>query len=183
VSPRSPYGAAKAYAHHLVLTYREAYGLFCCSGILFNHESPRRGREFVTRKIAASAAAIKLGREHELRLGTLDVQRDWGYAADFVEAMWSMLQRDRADDYVLATGRAHTIRECVERAFDHVGLEWREFVVLDQEFARPAEPEPLVGDATKARRELGWQPRTSFEEMIALMVDHELARLRATGAS
>jgi GDPmannose 4,6-dehydratase len=183
LSPRSPYGAAKAYSHHLVLAYREAYGLFCCSGILFNHESPRRGPAFVTRKIAASAAAIKLGRARELRLGTLDSRRDWGYAADFVEGMWAMLQQERPDDYVLATGRTHSIRDCVERAFEHVGLDWREYVTLDPEFARPAEPEPLVGDATKARRELGWQPHTSFEEMIALMVDHELALLRAGGAA
>ncbi len=178
LSPRTPYGAAKAYAHHLVLGYREAYGLFCCSGILFNHESPRRGEQFVTRKITRSAAAISLGRADQLRLGTLDPQRDWGYAPDYVEAMWLMLQRDRPEDYVLATGVAHSVRDCVTVAFDHVGLDWREHVTLDDAFKRPAEADPLVGDASKARRELGWEPRTGFEAMIAQMVDHDLALLR-----
>jgi GDPmannose 4,6-dehydratase len=178
LAPRSPYGAAKAYAHHLVLSYREAYDLFCCSGILFNHESPRRGLQFVTRKITHGAAAIRLGKADELRLGTLDPERDWGYAPDYVEAMWLMLQRDRADDYVLATGRAHSIRDCVELAFGHVGLNWKEHVALDDAFKRPAEADILVGDAGKARRELGWEPRTGFEQMIEQMVDHDLALLR-----
>jgi GDPmannose 4,6-dehydratase len=183
VAPRSPYGAAKAYAHHLVVAYREAYGLFCCSAILFNHESPRRGPQFVTRKITAAAAAIKLGRQDELRLGTLESHRDWGYAADYVEAMWSMLRREGPDDYVVATGRARTVRDCVRIAFDHVGLDWHEFVSVDPAFARPAEADPVVGDATKARRELGWEPRMGFEEMIALMVDHDLTVLREAGDS
>jgi GDPmannose 4,6-dehydratase len=178
LAPRSPYGAAKAYAHHLVLGYREAYDLFCCSGILFNHESPRRGLQFVTRKITHGAAAIRLGQANELRLGTLDPQRDWGYAPDYVEGMWLMLQRDRADDYVLATGRAHSIRDCVALAFGHVGLDWQEYVALDDAFMRPADAGMLVGDAGKARRELGWEPRTAFKQMIELMVDHDLAVLR-----
>jgi GDPmannose 4,6-dehydratase len=177
VAPRTPYGAAKAYAHHLVIGFREAYGLFCCNGILFNHESPRRGLGFVTRKITHGAAAIKLGRAGELRLGTLEPQRDWGYAPDYVDAMPAMLRQERPRDYVLATGRARSIRDCVEVAFTHVGLDYREFVKLDEAFARPAEAEPLVGDASRARRELGWQPRTGFEEMIALMVEHDLALL------
>ena len=178
LAPRTPYGAAKAYAHHLVVGHREAYGLFACSGILFNHESPRRGERFVTRKITRGAAAIKLGQADELRLGTLDPQRDWGYAPDFVEAMWLMLQRDRAEDYVLATGLAHSVGDCVAVAFAHVGLDWRDHVKLDDAFKRPAETPPLVGDAGKARRELGWEPRTGFEEMIERMVDHDLALLR-----
>jgi GDPmannose 4,6-dehydratase len=176
--PRTPYGAAKAYAHHLVAGHREAYGLRCCNGILFNHESPRRGEQFVSRKITRGAAAISLGRADELRLGTLDAQRDWGYAPDYVDAMWLMLQRDAPEDYVLATGAAHSVRDCVAIAFDHVGLDWREHVRIDDEFKRPAEADPVVGDASKARRELGWQPRTGFEEMIRLMVDHDIALLR-----
>jgi GDPmannose 4,6-dehydratase len=179
IAPRTPYGAAKAYAHHLVLGHREAYGLFCCSGILFNHESPRRGTQFVTRKITRAVAAIKLGKADELRLGSLDPQRDWGYAPDYVEAMWLMLQREEPNDYVLATGVAHSIRDCVAVAFEHVGLDWRDHVRLDDAFKRPAEAKPLVGDASKARRELGWEPRTGFEAMIARMVDHDLALLRA----
>ena len=179
LAPRTPYGAAKAYAHHLVAGHREAYGLRCCNGILFNHESPRRGEQFVTRKITLGAAAISLGRARELRLGTLDAQRDWGYAPDYVEAMWLMLQRDEPADYVLATGVAHSVRDCVAVAFDHVGLDWHDHVKLDDEFRRPAEAEPLVGDASKARRELGWEPRTGFEEMIRLMVEHDVALLRA----
>jgi GDPmannose 4,6-dehydratase len=150
---------------------RESYGLYGCSGILFNHESPRRGLEFVTRKITWHAAAIEAGRATELRLGNLDAKRDWGYALDYVEAMWLMLQQGTPDDYVIATGRTHTVRDCLELAFDRVGLDWRDHVVIDDTLKRPAEVDLLVGDATKARRELGWEPRTSFEELIALMVD------------
>jgi GDPmannose 4,6-dehydratase len=178
LAPRTPYGAAKAYAHHLVAGHREAYGLRCCNGILFNHESPRRGEQFVSRKITRGAAAISLGRADELRLGTLDAQRDWGFAPDYVEAVWLMLQRDEPQDYVLATGVAHSVRDFVAVAFDHVGLDWREHVSIDDEFKRPAEAEPVVGDASKARRELAWQPRTGFEEMIRLMVEHDVGLLR-----
>jgi GDPmannose 4,6-dehydratase len=179
LAPRTPYGAAKAYAHHLVLGHRDAYGLFCCNGILFNHESPRRGERFVTRKITRGVAAISLGLADELRLGALDPQRDWGYAPDYVEAMWLMLQRGQPQDYVLATGIAHSVRDCVSVAFGHVGLDWRSHVKLDDAFKRPAEADALVGDASKARRELGWEPRTRFETMIAQMVDHDLALLQA----
>jgi GDPmannose 4,6-dehydratase len=178
IAPRTPYGAAKAYAHHLVLGHREAYGLFCCNGILFNHESPRRGERFVTRKITRGAAAISLGMADELRLGTLDPQRDWGYAPDYVEAMWLMLQREQPEDYVLATGIAHSVRDCVEVAFGHAGLDWQHYVKLDDAFKRPAEAHALVGDASKARRELGWMPRTSFAAMITQMVDHDRALLQ-----
>jgi GDPmannose 4,6-dehydratase len=177
--PRSPYGVAKAYGHHITVNYRESYGLFCCSGILFNHEGPRRGLEFVTRKVTWHAAAIKLGRARELRLGNLDARRDWGYARDYVEAMWLMLQQDRADDYVVATGRSHSVRDCVELAFERVGLDWQPYVVIDDGLRRPAEVDLLVGDASKARRELGWEPRTSFEELIAQMVDADLELLGA----
>ena len=175
--PRSPYGVAKAYGHHITVNYRESYGLHLCSGILFNHESPRRGLEFVTRKITWHAAAIKLGQRDELRLGNLDARRDWGYALDYVDAMWRMLQADRADDFVIATGETNTVRRCVEIAFDHVGLDWESYVVIDDAFKRPAEVDLLVGDATKARRELDWSPGTSFEELIRLMVDADLKRL------
>jgi GDPmannose 4,6-dehydratase len=178
IGPRTPYGAAKAYAHHLVTGFRDAYGLFCCSGFLFPHESRRRGVQFIVRKISRGAAAIKLGKADELRLATLDPQRDWGYAPDFVAAMPAMLRRDRPDDYVLATGRTHSIRDCAEVAFAHVGLDYRDHVRVDDALARPIELEPQVGDAAKARRDLGWQPRTGFEEMIGLMVDHDLALLR-----
>jgi GDPmannose 4,6-dehydratase len=176
--PRSPYGAAKAYGHHITVNYRESYDLFGSSGILFNHESPRRGLEFVTRKITWHAAAIKLGLAQEVRLGSLDASRDWGYAKDYVEAMWLMLQQERADDYVIATGVTHTVRECAELAFERVGLDAADHIVVDEALKRPAEVEALVGDASKARRELGWEPRTSFEELIALMVDADLQRLR-----
>jgi GDPmannose 4,6-dehydratase len=177
--PRSPYGVAKAYGHHITVNYRESYGLFGCSGILFNHESSRRGLEFVTRKITWHAAAIKVGLAKELRLGNLDAQRDWGYAVDYVEAMWMMLQRDRADDYVIATGKANTVKRCVEIAFDRVGLDWRRYVTIDDSLKRPAEVDFLVGDASKAKRELGWEPRTSFEQLIELMVDADLKLLGA----
>jgi GDPmannose 4,6-dehydratase len=175
--PRSPYGVAKAYGHHITVNYRESYGLFACSGILFNHESPRRGLEFVTRKITWHAAAIKLGLATELRLGNIDARRDWGYAKDYVEAMWLMLQADRPADYVIATGRTHSVQACLELAFSRVGLDWNSYVVIDSAFRRPAEVDMLVGDASKARLELGWSPGTSFEELIGLMVDADLALL------
>jgi GDPmannose 4,6-dehydratase len=175
--PRSPYGVAKAYGHHITVNYRDSYDLFCCSGILFNHESPRRGLEFVTRKITWHAAAIKLGLAQELRLGNLDAQRDWGYAEDYVDAMWRMVNQDRADDYVIATGRTNTVRRCVEIAFERVGLDWEQYVVTDPALLRPAEVDLLVGDYGKAQRELGWEPQTSFEALIALMVDADLALL------
>jgi GDPmannose 4,6-dehydratase len=175
--PRSPYGVAKVYGHHITVNYRESYDLFACSGILFNHESPRRGLEFVTRKISWHAAAIKLGHRRELRLGNLDAKRDWGYAKDYVEAMWRMLQHERAEDFVIATGRMHSVREVVEIAFERVGLDWREHVVLDEALLRPAEVDRLAGDYTKAQRELGWRPTTGFEELIRLMVDADLERL------
>jgi GDPmannose 4,6-dehydratase len=175
--PRSPYGVAKVYGHHITVNYRESYDLFACSGILFNHESPRRGLEFVTRKITWYAAAIKSGHARELRLGNLVAQRDWGYAVDYVHAMWLMLQQDRADDYVIATGHRHTVRRCVEIAFDRVGLDWERYVVIDDAFKRPAEVDLLVGDATKAKTELGWEPTTSFDELIELMVDADLELL------
>jgi GDPmannose 4,6-dehydratase len=179
--PRSPYGVAKAYGHHITVNYRESYGLHASSGILFNHESERRGLEFVTRKITWHAAAIKLGLANELRLGNLDAGRDWGYAKDYVEAMWLMLQEDRADDYVVATGVTHTVRECAELAFQRVGLRAADHTVVDDALKRPAEVEALVGDASKARRVLGWEPKTNFEELIALMVDADVERLKRRG--
>jgi GDPmannose 4,6-dehydratase len=169
--PRSPYGVAKAYGHFITVNYRESYGLHATSGILFNHESPRRGLEFVTRKITWHAAAIKLGLVEKLHLGNLDAERDWGYAKDYVEAMWLMLQREQAEDYVIATGTAHSVRECLEIAFDQAGVEIDERVVLDESLMRPAEVDHLIGDPTKAREDLGWEPRTSFEQLIRLMVD------------
>jgi GDPmannose 4,6-dehydratase len=177
--PRSPYGVAKAYGHFITVNYRESYDLHATSGILFNHESPRRGLEFVTRKITWHAAAIKLGQLEKLPLGNLDAKRDWGYAKDYVEAMWLMLQQDAADDYVIATGETHTVRECVEIAFDQAGLgDWQQHVELDEAMIRPAEVDLLVGDPTKAKRDLGWTPSTSFEELIRLMVDADLDLLR-----
>jgi GDPmannose 4,6-dehydratase len=177
--PRSPYGVAKAYGHHITVNYRESYGLHATSGILFNHESPRRGLEFVTRKITWHAAAIKLGRRDHVALGNLDAKRDWGYAKDYVEAMWLMLQQDRADDYVIATGKSHTVRECCEVAFDQVGIPWEDHVRIDSQFVRPAEVDLLIGDPSKAERDLGWVPRTSFEELIRLMVDADLKLLES----
>jgi GDPmannose 4,6-dehydratase len=176
--PRSPYGVAKAYGHHITVNYRESYDLHATSGILFNHESPRRGLEFVTRKITWHAAAIRLGLADELALGNLDAERDWGYAKDYVEAMWRMLRRDEPDDFVIATGEAHSVRECVEIAFDHAGVDVESHVVVDPAFLRPAEVDHLIGDASKARRLLGWQPSTSFEALVRLMVDADHAVLQ-----
>jgi GDPmannose 4,6-dehydratase len=175
--PRSPYGVAKAYGHFITVNYRESYDLFAASGILFNHESERRGLEFVTRKVTHGAAAIKLGLADELALGNLDAERDWGYAKDYVEAMWLMLQQDEPDDYVIATGEAHSVRELVDVAFARVGLDPESHIRIDPRFLRPAEVEHLVGDASKAREKLGWEPRTSFEEMVQLMVDADLELL------
>ncbi len=175
--PRSPYGVAKCYGHFITVNYRESYGLHATSGLLFNHESPRRGREFVTRKITWTAAAIKLGIESELRLGNLEAERDWGFAGDYVKAMWLMLQQREPDDYVIATGRSHSVHDCLEIAFDHAGLEIDEHVVIDQSLRRPAEVEHLVGDASKARAVLGWQPEVDFEQLIRMMVDSDLALL------
>ena len=175
--PRSPYGVAKVYGHFITVNYRESYDLFAVSGILFNHESPRRGLEFVTRKISDGAARIKLGLASELRLGNLDAHRDWGFAGDYVRAMWLMMQADKPDDYVIATGEMHSVRECVEVAFDQAGLDWTKYVRHDPAFERPAEVDQLLGDATKARVELGWTPQVSFEELVRMMVDSDIARL------
>jgi GDPmannose 4,6-dehydratase len=177
--PRSPYGVAKCYGHFITVNYRESYDLFACSGILFNHEAERRGLEFVTRKVTHGAAAIKLGLQQDLALGNLDAERDWGYAKDYVEAMWLMLQQDEPEDFVIATGKAHSVRELVRIAFEHVGIAPEEHIRIDPRFLRPAEVEHLIGDASKAREKLGWEPRTSFEEMIRLMVDSDLELLRS----
>jgi GDPmannose 4,6-dehydratase len=174
--PRSPYGVAKVYGHWITVNYRESYDLHATSGILFNHESPRRGLEFVTRKISHQVAKIKLGMADELRLGNLDAQRDWGFAGDYVEAMWMMLQQDSPEDYVVSTGETHPVREFCELAFGHAGLDWEPFVKVDERYFRPAEVELLVGDATKARS-LGWAPKTSFPELVSMMVDADLALL------
>lgn len=176
--PRSPYGVAKVYGHWITVNYRESYDMFACSGILFNHESPRRGLEFVTRKVTYGAAKIKLGLANELRLGNLEARRDWGFAGDYIRAMWLMLQQEKPDDYVVATGKTHSVRELCELAFSYVGLNWEDHVVVDPEFIRPADVDLLVGDASKARRVLGWQPIVSFEELIQMMVDADLALLR-----
>jgi GDPmannose 4,6-dehydratase len=175
--PRSPYGVAKAYGHFITVNYRESYDLFACSGILFNHESPRRGLEFVTRKVTHTVAAIKLGLADELVLGNLEAERDWGYAKDYVEAMWLMLQQPHPDDYVIATGVANSVRTLVDLAFDHVGLAPDDYVRQDPQFMRPAEVDHLIGDSAKAERQLGWKPRTSFDELVRLMVDADLALL------
>jgi GDPmannose 4,6-dehydratase len=176
--PRSPYGVAKVYGHWITVNYRESYGLFACSGILFNHEAPRRGMEFVTRKVTDAVARIKLGLAKELRMGNLDAQRDWGYAPDYVRAMWMMLQAPDADDYVISTGRTHSVQQLVDIAFSHAGLNWRDHVVLDPKFIRPAEVDKLIGDSSKAREKLGWHPEVSFEQLVGIMVDADLARLR-----
>jgi GDPmannose 4,6-dehydratase len=176
--PRSPYGVAKVYGHWITVNYRESYGLYAVSGILFNHESPRRGIEFVTRKVSDGVARVKLGLARELRLGNLDARRDWGFAGDYVEAMWRMLQQPTPQDYVVGTGRTHSVRELVETAFGHVGLKWQEHVVTDPRYVRPAEVDLLQADASKARRELGWSPTVSFRDLVAMMVDADLERLR-----
>jgi GDPmannose 4,6-dehydratase len=175
--PRSPYGVAKVYGHWITVNYRESYGLYAVSGILFNHESPRRGIEFVTRKVSDGVARIKLGLASELRLGNLDARRDWGFAGDYVEAMWRMLQREGPQDYVVGTGEGHSVRELVEVAFAHVGLDWRKHVVSDPKHYRPAEVDILIADPSKATRELGWTPRIGFRELVTMMVDADLDRL------
>ncbi|MDR4499065.1 MAG: GDP-mannose 4,6-dehydratase [Candidatus Scalindua sp.] len=174
--PRSPYGVAKTYGHWITVNYRESYGLYSCSGILFNHESPRRGLEFVTRKVTDSVARIKLGLLKELKVGNLEAKRDWGYAGDFVEAMWLMLQQDEPDDYVISTGKAHSVRELIDTAFSHVGLNWQDYVVTDPKFVRPAEVDVLLGDSSKAHEKLKWKPRVKFEELIMMMVDSDIKR-------
>ena len=176
--PRSPYGVAKVYGHWITVNYRESYGLFACSGILFNHESPRRGLEFVTRKVTDGVARIKLGLEQEVRLGNLDARRDWGYAGDYVRAMWLMLQQDQPDDYVVGTGQTHSVREWCQAAFGHLGLDYADHVRVDPHFIRPADVDLLVSDPTKARNALGWVRGVSFEELVATMVDADLARLQ-----
>ena len=176
--PRSPYGVAKVYGHWIAINYRESYDLFTSSGILFNHESPRRGLEFVTRKVSYHAAKIKLELANEMRIGNLDSKRDWGYAGDYVRAMWLMLQQDEPDDYVVATGKTHSVERLLEVAFGHVGLNWRDYTVQDERFMRPAEVDLLVGDPSKAWRALGWQPEVSFEELIGMMVEADLKKLR-----
>ena len=181
--PRSPYGAAKVYAHWITVNYREAYGLFACNGILFNHESPRRGETFVSRKITKAAARIKLGLQEELYLGNLDAKRDWGYAGDYVQAMWMMLQQPDPDDYVIATGETHTVRELLDVAFGHVNLEWQKYVKIDPRYFRPTEVDLLIGDASKAKAKLGWEQTVSFKELIAMMVETDIQaeRLKLEG--
>jgi len=187
--PRSPYGCAKVYAHWITVNYRESYGMFACSGILFNHESPRRGETFVTRKITRAVAQIKAGLQDTLYLGNLDAKRDWGYAKEYVEAMWLMLQQDQPDDYVIATGETHSVEEFLEVAFTHASLDWRKYVKTDARYLRPAEVDLLIGDASKAKQKLGWQPKTTFKDLTKLMVDadiqllkdHREGRVRVTG--
>ena len=177
--PRSPYGVSKVFGHYITVNYRESYDLFAVSGILFNHESPRRGIEFVTRKVTDGVARIVLGMSETLKLGNLDARRDWGFSGDYVRAMWLMLQQDQPEDYVIATGAAHSVRDLVEAAFGHVGLEWNKYVGVDPQFIRPAEVDLLIGDPSKARKELGWEPGVDFKTLVAMMVDADLARLRA----
>jgi GDPmannose 4,6-dehydratase len=183
--PRSPYGVAKLYGHWITVNYRESYGLHASSGILFNHESPRRGLEFLPRKVSHAVARIKLGQQKELALGNLDAERDWGFAGDYVDAMWRMLQQDEPDDYVVATGQTHSVRRFCEIAFSHVGLDYNDHVVIDEKFFRPAEVDLLIGDPAKAKKLLGWEPTTSFEDLVTMMVDGDLAllegRLRGIG--
>jgi GDPmannose 4,6-dehydratase len=181
--PRSPYGVAKVYGHYITVNYRESYNLFACSGILFNHESPRRGLEFVTRKISHGVARIALGLATELRLGNLEAKRDWGFAGDYVRAMWLMMQQDRPEDFVVGTGQTHSVGEFVERAFAHVRLDWKKYVRLDPQLRRPAEVDLLQADATRAKRALGWRPAVCFEDLVVMMVDADLAALRATAGS
>ena len=178
--PRSPYGVAKLYAHWITVNYRESYDLFCCSGILFNHESPRRGLEFVTKKVSNGVTRIKMGLSNELRMGNLDAKRDWGFAGDFVEAMWLMIQQDEPEDYVISTDEAHSVKELVEVAFDHAGLNWKDYVVVDHKFVRPAEVDLLLGDSAKARNKLKWQPKVKFEELIRMMVDYDIERYKVS---
>jgi GDPmannose 4,6-dehydratase len=175
--PRSPYGVAKVYGHYITMNYRESYGLFACSGILFNHESPRRGLEFVTRKITHAVAKIRLGLAGELRLGNLQARRDWGFAGDYVRAMWLMLQQNEADDFVIGTGETHSVEEFVRVAFEHVGLNWRDYVVIDPKFHRPAEVDLLLSDPAKARKQLGWKPQVGFEQLVRMMVDADMSAL------
>jgi GDPmannose 4,6-dehydratase len=179
--PRSPYGVAKAYGHFITVNYRESYNMFACSGILFNHEGPRRGLEFVTRKVTHGVARIKVGLAKELRLGNLQAKRDWGYAGDYVRAMWLMLQQDQPEDYVVGSGQTHSVEDFVQVAFDHVGLDWRDYVVVDPQFYRPAEVDLLLADPGKAQRKLGWQPEVSFEQLVQRMVDADLALLGGEG--
>ena len=178
--PRSPYGVSKVYGHYMTINYRESYGMHASSGILFNHESPRRGEEFVTRKVSKAVAAIKLGHQQELVMGNLDARRDWGFAGDYVEAMWLMLQQPEADDYVISTGETHSIEELLDVAFNHVGIsDWGRYVRQDPRFMRPAEVDLLIGDSAKAHRKLGWKPKVTFEELVTMMVDADLAALKA----
>ena len=175
--PRSPYGVAKVYGHWITVNYRESYDIFACSGILFNHESPLRGKQFVTRKISDAVARIKLGKQEKLSLGNLDAERDWGFAGDYVRAMWLMMQQDTPDDYVVSTGQRHTVRDCCQVAFDHVGLNWEDHVEIDPAFLRPADVNTLCGDFSKARENLGWQPEVTFEQLVQMMVDTDLDRV------
>lgn len=181
--PRSPYGVAKVYGHWITTNYRESFNMFACSGILFNHESPRRGVEFVTRKVTDAVARIKLGLQSELRMGNLDSKRDWGFAGDYVKAMWLMLQQDTPDDYVISTGETHTVQELVEIAFGHVGLNWRNYVVVDPKFVRPAEVDLLLGDCSKAKDELGWALEVEFKQLVEMMVDNDLELVRKSNLS
>jgi GDPmannose 4,6-dehydratase len=176
--PRSPYGAAKVYAYWITVNYREAYDLFACNGILFNHESPRRGETFVSRKITKAAARIKLGIQQELYLGNLDAKRDWGFAGDYVQAMWMMLQADQPEDFVIATGETHTVRELLDLAFSRLQLDWEKFVKIDPKYYRPTEVDLLIGDASKAKKVLGWEPKVRFEELVSMMVDQDVAMER-----
>jgi GDPmannose 4,6-dehydratase len=177
--PRSPYGVSKVFGHYITVNYRESYSLFACSGILFNHESPRRGYEFVTRKVSDAVARIKLGLQQKLHLGNLEAHRDWGFAGDYVRAMWLMLQQATPDDYVVATGEAHSVKDLVRVAFSHVGLDWQEFVHIDPALMRPAEVDHLIGNSAKARKILGWEPSVTFEGLVGMMVDADLERLSA----
>ncbi len=179
--PRSPYGAAKVYAYWITVNYRESYGIFACNGILFNHESPRRGETFVTRKVTRAVAYIKAGLQDKLYLGNLNAKRDWGYAKEYVEAMWRMLQQEESDDYVIATGETHAVQEFVEEAFSYAGLDWRDHVEIDPKYYRPSEVDLLVGDASKAKRVLEWEPKTTFKDLVSLMVDADMAVLKAQG--
>jgi GDPmannose 4,6-dehydratase len=181
--PRSPYACAKAYAYHITVNYRESYGMFACNGILFNHESERRGETFVSRKISRAATRIKLGLQEKLYMGNLEARRDWGYAKDYVEAMWIMLNADEPDDYVIATGETHSVREFIERAFGYLDLDWQRHVEIDPRYFRPAEVDLLLGDAGKARRELGWEPKVTFDQLVKLMVDHDLKLAKAESAN